>query len=198
MRLLTISSPLAAAMLCLGGCQSRSPESAPAHATAAPAVSAALAPVPDDRPVVRINAGASEPVTDSQGQVWLPDQGFSGGGVIERPGLEIAGTRDPVIYRSEHYSMGAFSWKLPDGPYLVKLHFAETYEDIYGPGERVFSFSVPGREFKDFDVWKAAGGPQRPYVLTVPVTITNGLLEIHFVAQVENPQVNGIEIIPVQ
>ena len=108
---------------------------------------------------VRIKAGKSEPVKDADGNVWLADQGFEGGQTIERPDIQIANTKSPDLYRAEHYSMDSFSWPVPNGKYVVKLHFAETFEGITGPGQRVFSFNVQGREFKDFDVWVKAGGP---------------------------------------
>jgi len=146
--------------------------------------------------VIRIRAGATAPVTDSAGNVWLADQGFEGGDTIERPDAEIAGTKDQVLYRAEHYAMDSFSWPLPNGKYQVKLYFAETYDGITGPGERVFSFSVQGQEFKDFDVWKKAGGPLKAYVETVNVEVANGKLLIKFTSNVENPQINAIEIIP--
>ena len=41
-----------------------------------------------------------------------------------------------------------------------------------------------------------AGGFLRAYVETVNVEITDGKLDITFTANVENPQINGIEIIP--
>lgn len=144
---------------------------------------------------VRIKAGGSG-FTDSEGNVWLGDQGFEGGDTVERPDINISNTTDPALYRSEHYSMDSFSWPLVNGKYLVKLHFCETYENIDGPGQRVFSFKVQDQEFKDFDVWVKAGGPLKAYVLPVPVDITNGKLSITFTANVENPQINGIEIIP--
>jgi len=62
----------------------------------------------------------------------------------------------------------------------------------------VFSFDVEGKTFKDFDVWVKAGGAARAYVETVPVNVTDGQLDIKFTPQIENPQINGIEIIPVQ
>jgi hypothetical protein len=92
--------------------------------------------------------------------------------------------------------MESFSCKVPNGKYIAKLYFAETYEGIYGPGERVFSFKVQGHEFKDFDIWKKAGGPYRAYVQTVPVEVTNGEFRIDFTFQVENPMINAIELIP--
>lgn len=92
--------------------------------------------------------------------------------------------------------MQSFSRDVPNGNYIVKLHFAETFEGIAGPGERVFSFNVQGHEFKDFDVWVKAGGPSRAYIETVPVEVTNGVFRIGFTSKIENPQINAIEIIP--
>jgi len=94
--------------------------------------------------------------------------------------------------------MSSFSWPVPNGKYIVKLHFAETYEGITGPGERVFSFNVQGHEFKDFDVWAKAGGPQIAYVQPVTVDVTDGKLVITFTPQEENPEINGIEILPAE
>ena len=148
------------------------------------------------RPTIRIKTGVSSPITDSSGNVWLPDQGFADGDTIERPELKIENTKDPAIYRAERYSMTAFSQKLPNGKYTVKLHFCETYEGITGVGQRVFSFNVEGKEFKDFDVWAKTGGAQRAYVETVNVDVTDGKLDIQFTPNVENPEINGIEIIP--
>ena len=145
---------------------------------------------------VRIKAGKSEPVKDAEGNVWLADQGFEGGQTIERPDIQIANTKSPDLYRAEHYSMDSFSWPVPNGKYVVKLHFAETFDGITGPGQRVFSFNVQGHEFKDFDVWVKAGGALKAYVETVPVEVTDGKIKITFTPNVENPQINAIEIIP--
>ncbi|MGD8786712.1 MAG: endo-1,4-beta-xylanase, partial [Phycisphaerales bacterium] len=146
---------------------------------------------------IRIKAGLFEPFTDSNGNVWLPDEGFEGGATIDRdPEMEIAGTKDPALFLSEHYAMDSFSCKIPNGKYIAKLYFAETFEGIYGAGDRVFSFNVQGHEFKDFDIWEKAGGPNRAYIETVPVEVTNGEFRIVFTTQIENPAINAIEIIP--
>ena len=108
----------------------------------------------------------------------------------------VTGTKEPGLFTSEHYSMSSFSCKIPNGKYLAKLYFAETYSGIAGPGQRVFSFDVQGHEFKDFDIWVKAGGPYRAYVETVPVEITNGEFRIVFTPKIENPAINAIEIIP--
>jgi Di-glucose binding within endoplasmic reticulum. len=147
-------------------------------------------------PPVRIKAGYFSSFKDSEGNTWLPDQAFTGGETIERPDLEIANTKDPMIYRAERYSMTGFSYPVPNGKYIVKLHFCETFEGIMGPGERVFSFNVEGHDFKDFDVWAKTGGHQRAYIETVPAEVTDGKLDVTFTPNVENPEINGIEILP--
>lgn len=157
----------------------------------------APAAVGDTPKPLRIKAGQSTPFTDSNGNVWQAEQGFEGGAVIGRdPATRIAGTQDPGLFLTEHYSMDAFACKLPNGKYLARLYFAETFEGITGPGQRVFSYSVQGREFKDFDIWARTGGPNRAHIETVPVEVTQGEFRIVFKKQVENPEINAIEILP--
>ena len=79
--------------------------------------------------------------------------------------------------------------------YVARLYFAET-EGVSAAGERVFSFNVHGREFKDFDIWAKAGGSYRAYVETVPVEVTNGTFRVTFTSKVENLAINAIELIP--
>jgi hypothetical protein len=198
---------LAVAVGVLAGCKSND-ACCPATISAAttpPApvsITPPTAPVPPvNQPVpsfaaLRIKAGVAAPFTDSSGNVWLADQGFADGDTVERPDLKIENTKDPAIYHAERYSMSSFSQPVPNGKYVVKLHFAETYEGITGPGQRVFSFTVEGQEFKDFDVWAKAGGGQRAYVETVSVAVADGKLDIAFTPNVENPEINGIEILP--
>lgn len=197
-----LSAPffLALTVFWLAGCQSSQTPSG--GKTTASATVAPVAPVASEKPnalrtAIRIDAGATTNLTDSSGNVWLADQGFTGGEIVTRADdLQIAGTQDPAIYRTEHYDMTAFSWPVPNGKYIVKLHFAETYEGITGAGERVFSFNVEGQQFKDFDVWAKTGGGQRADVETVNVEVTDGKIDITFTPGVQSPEINGIEIIP--
>ena len=145
---------------------------------------------------IRIRAGTTAKHTDENGVVWLADTGFDGGDTIDRTGIAVANTKTPSIYTAERYSMSGFSHAVPNGKYTVKLHFAETYEGIYGVGERVFDFNVEGTEFKGFDVTAKAGGVMKAYVETVAVEVKDGKLDIGFTSKVENPQINALEIIP--
>jgi hypothetical protein len=205
------SLPVIASVV-LAGCQSENnqtsaapaqssmaPSATPAPAAATPApvqLAATSTSVPATATTIRIKAGATAPFKDSSGNVWLPDQGFDGGDTVERPDAPITNTKDPGLYQSEHYSMTSFSCKIPNGKYIAKLHFCETFEGITAKGDRVFSYNVQGHPFKDFDVFDKAGGANKAYVETVPVEVTNGVFKIDFTSNVENPQINAIEITP--
>lgn len=108
----------------------------------------------------------------------------------------VTGTEDPGLFLSEHWGMTAFSHKLPNGKYLANLYFAETYSGIRGEGQRVFTLNVQGKEFKDFDIWKKAGGFQKAYIESVPVEVTDGEFRISFTQKVQSPAIKAIEIIP--
>lgn len=184
------SAPAAAA-------PAQTPVVAPAASTPAPAATvAAAAPATGKPAIIRIKAAATSPFTDSSGNVWKAEEGFEGGSVISRDGTEIANTKDSGLFNSEHYGMDSFSCDLPNGNYIAKLYFAETFEGITGPGQRVFSFNVQGHEFKDFDIWAKAGGPNRAYIETVPVEVKDGKFKITFTSNIENPEITAIEIIP--
>ena len=155
--------------------------------------------------VLRINCGATESYTDKAGNTWLADQsmdtgkewGAINGLTIDRGDISITGTDDPKIYQTERYSMEGYKFTVPNGKYTVRLHFAETYDGITAEGQRIFSVSINGQTvLKDFDPFKEAGGYQKPVVKTVEdVTVTNGQLAIGFTVNIQNPEINGIEIL---
>lgn len=108
----------------------------------------------------------------------------------------IEGTKEQGLFLSEHWGMTGFSQKVPNGKYLVKLYFAETYQGITAVGQRVFSFSAHGKDFKDFDIWEKAGGARRAYIESVPVEVTDGAVRVTFTRKTDNPAIKAIEIIP--
>ena len=174
---LCLSGVLLAAGLAFTGCQTGSGGGTSANA-------------------IRMNAGASVPYTDPAGHLWLPDQGFVGGKTVDRGNINVAGTQNPVIYRTEHYGMSSFSQPVPNGAYTVKLHFAETYEKVTQKGQRVFSVKLGGTELKDLDVVARAGATKTAWVQTFPVTVTDGKFDITFTPGLQKPEINGIEILP--
>jgi len=175
---------------------------APAQPVVTPAPDATAAPdAPAATPVavtppVRIHCGATDKLTDSAGNVWLADEGFADGDTFGVDDAVITNTPDSALYQTERFGMTAYSFAVPNGKYTVKLLFAEIYSGINGPGDRVFSFNVQGHDFKDFDIWVKAGGPNKAYVESVNVEVTDGKLNITFTPGVENPKISGIEILP--
>ena len=155
--------------------------------------------------ILRINCGATEPYTDKAGNVWLADQsmetgkkwGAENGLTVDRGDLGITGTDAPKIYETERYSMEGYKFTIPNGKYTVRLFFAETYDGITAEGERVFSVSINGKTvLNDFDPFKEAGGYEKPVVKTIKdVDVTNDQLDIGFTMNIQNPEINGIEII---
>jgi enterochelin esterase-like enzyme len=164
----------------------------------------AVAPEPGKKFVLRVDCGAFAPYKDKLGNVWAADQelgagktwGADDGMTIEREGVGITGTDLVRIYETERYSMNSYKFTVPNGKYTVRLHFAETFEGITGPGERVFSVSVPGQEvLKDLDLFKTVGF-LKPLVKEYKgVSVENGQLVIGFTPNIENPQICGIEIL---
>ena len=161
-------------------------------------------PEPVARMAIRVNCGATESYTDKAGNTWAADQlwetgrtwGADGGLTVDRGSLGITGTDAPRVYELERYSMSSYKFTVPNGKYTVRLHFAETFEGIMGPGERVFSVSVPGQEvLKDLDLFKTVGF-LKPLVKEYrSVSVENGQLMIGFTPNIENPQICGIEIV---
>ena len=156
--------------------------------------------------VLRVNAGDPKPFKDKAGNVWQPDKeykkgggyGFVSGDTIDRGAdMKITGTNDPHIYQTEHWSMDSFIAEVPNGKYTVRLHFAETYEGIDSEGPRVYDVKIQGAVvLKDFDIQKTAGGVQKALMKEFKgIAVGNGILKIDFVSKLQNPEVNGIEII---
>ena len=147
----------------------------------------------------RLPDGAGGPVADRRNRTETStrrDQANASPGNAGASAPTIAGTKEQGLFQSEHWGMTAFSQKVPNGKYLVKLYFAETYQGITGAGQRVFTFNVQGKEFKDFDIWEKAEGFRRAYIESVPVEVTKGELRITFTRQADNPAIKAIEIIP--
>ncbi|MDP6634245.1 MAG: malectin domain-containing carbohydrate-binding protein [Phycisphaerae bacterium] len=156
------------------------------------------------KPVYSINCGADEIYVDAAGKTWLADQeksdkldwGVVGGEVVLRDIVEIPGTQAPMVYLNECYSMAGYVFKLAPGKYTVRLHFAETFEGITAEGERVFDVSINEKVvLKDFDVFKEAGGAFKPVIKEIKGVEVADKLAIDFTTNVQNPEINGIEIL---
>jgi beta-galactosidase len=97
------------------------------------------------------------------------------------PAMEIDGTDDDELYRSESWgdaeNLEFVFDGLPKGPARVTLRFAEV--TLSGPGRRVFDVAVNGRTvLKDFDVAAVADGIRKAIDRVFDVEAPDGIVRI--------------------
>ena len=152
--------------------------------------------------VIRVNCGSALAYTDPEGHGWFADReyaeggfGYVGGGTVHRGPIAIEGTDNPEIYRSELWGQKSYHITVPNGKYLVRLHWAETYG--LGPGGRTFDVVVEGETvLKDFDATREAGGLKKAVVREFEVAVPDGVLDIEFPHKEDvTPMINAIEVI---
>jgi Malectin domain len=66
-----------------------------------------------------------EAYNDTQGRLWMKDKYFDGGNVYFDGGKQISGTADDQIYQGERWGTFSYEIPIPEGDYVVALHFAE-------------------------------------------------------------------------
>jgi subtilisin family serine protease len=143
---------------------------------------------------IRVNAGGGS-YTDPTGNVWAADNGFNTSATYPT-GSAIANTTTPILYQTERYSSSTLQYtaSVPNGAYAVTLKFAEIYET--GAGQRVFNIAINGSTVQtNFDVFAAAGGPNRAVDRTYDVNVTNGQIVVALIPVVSNPKISAIEIV---
>ena len=134
------------------------------------------------------NSGGAQYV-NSAGVTYVADSKYSGGNVGKTTSA-ISGTVEDTIYQTERY--GNFSYSIPvaNGNYNVTLKSAETY--FAASGKRVFSVKINGQSaISNLDLY-AKVGKIAAYDVVIPASVTNGILSIQFVSQVNNAKVSGI------
>jgi len=90
-----------------------------------------------------------------------------------------------------------WTFDLPNGNYLVRLYCGNGFSGTSGAGQRVFDVLVEGQVVTDNLDLSAQFGHQVGVMLEYPVALTDGTLNLSFSAEVENPTMNGIEILSI-
>jgi hypothetical protein len=143
--------------------------------------------------VLRINCGGDDYVAPD-GTEWSRDRCWLGGSRAEIAEPIDQTDADP-LYQTERWFRTSsephgYSIPVPAGHYTVQLHFTETGSQESIP-ERRFDVVVEHEE-----VAKNYRPPRRaPDVITVPVDVMDGFLNIRFRTRVENPQLSAIEVV---
>lgn len=155
---------------------------------------AGLPAVAQTQAAVRVNCGGAE-YTDSKGQVWQADTGFTGG-LLDSIDTPVGGTPDPALFQTFRWDPTSYSFKVANGNYQLNLYFAEANTNGEAIGARVFNVSVQGTVvFPDFDIFSEVGA-NTALIKTTTATVTNGTLTIGFThVSGLNPKISAIEIL---
>ncbi|HEV7301052.1 MAG TPA: malectin domain-containing carbohydrate-binding protein [Tepidisphaeraceae bacterium] len=150
-------------------------------------------PTPTGAVTERTNA-TSTAIKMGDGRVFSAASGFTGG-TESSYGYEVANTTDDTLYTTRRWGKDfGFARSVPNGTYNVTLYFAEP---VYsGNGKRVFDvFAENGKVLADFDL-HAVGGAKSAIARTIPVTVTDGQLNLRFLAKADNAIVSAVMIAP--
>jgi hypothetical protein len=150
---------------------------------------------------VRIVARARN-YTDQRGRVWGADRYFSHGFAVPRS-EPVSNTADPEMFQAERFGNFRYTIPVTEGRYTVNLQFAETWfgqgkPGAGGAGSRMFDVYCNGAALlRNFDMFRAAGGPQRAIEKSFHGIAPNaqGKIELWFVPIVNYACVNAIEVV---
>lgn len=108
-------------------------------------------------------------------------------------GLQINGTDEDEIFRSEKYGLATYTVRVPNGNYKVKLMFAENY--FTQAGKRIFSvFLENSRVINQLDIFSEAGANTALIKEFNNIAVNDGKIDLHFVTHLDKPLINGIVI----
>ncbi|WP_162343342.1 malectin domain-containing carbohydrate-binding protein, partial [Cyclobacterium salsum] len=172
----------------------------------------------DEQVILRINAGGGILADESTNTDWKSNN-IAGATSNEffsvNTGKISNNTFDPInrhssipsyisdqlyaqIFSTERYSgLQSMQYQIPieNGDYLVKLYMGNGYDGTSQPGQRVFDILVEGQTVISQLDLAAKFGHKVGGMEQIPVSVTDGELNIDFQKSIENPLINGIEII---
>ncbi|MCU7548260.1 DNRLRE domain-containing protein [Chitinophagaceae bacterium LB-8] len=155
----------------------------------------------------RIKSGSSSNVTVN-GNTWVSDVPYAFDNLepfTNSQLTQISATDEDALYLIEQSSNAdkkPFRYEIPiaNGSYVVRLHFAEIYWGnpgaglVGGPGSRVMSVNVENQpKLINFDVAQQVGSASA-LIKNIPVTVSDGKLNIDFSATVNRPMVCAVEV----
>ncbi len=149
----------------------------------------------------RVNAGGPSLQASDGGPDWAGDSGFvTGGNAAAWPftlpvDASVPASTPPGVFATERWHATNWDFRVAAGKSVtVRLYFANQCGCTSARGQRQFDVSVDGTLVLDnFDIVAAVGdkrGTMRAFTVT-----SDGNVDIDLTHVVENPLVNGIEII---
>jgi hypothetical protein len=172
-------------------------------------------------PIIRINAGGALVTASDGGPDWEDNTTLTGDSYTVTSGTSFSAVS--MFYSERDVSIPSyidnatydgvmkiqrsngdpaypyiFSIAIPNGNYIANLYFANLYNGTRDPGERMFSVNLEDvQRLTDFDP-SAEFGHRKAGLVQLNVTVTDGVLEIEFLNNIENPLINAIEILGIQ
>jgi beta-glucanase (GH16 family) len=105
--------------------------------------------------------------------------------------LHTNNTEYDYVYRSERYGLAAYKIRVPPGSYSATLMFAENY--FTQTGRRIFDVYVEGKRVIDnLDIFSQLGTNYAYELKAENILCLDGIIDIHFSSEIENPLINGI------
>ena len=173
-----------------------------------------------EQPVVlhRVNAGGPATPSIDNEMDWQEDSSANNTTYLLQPGTNqtyssgkisysagVDQTATPVsIFDTERFDGTAgepnlsYSFPVPEvGDYEIRLYMGNGYDGTSQPEQRIFDVSIEGivhPELDNLDL-SATFGHQVGGVITKMVEVTDGSIDVVFIHNVENPLINGIEIL---
>ena len=164
----------------------------------------------------RVNAGGEEIAATDGDIAWSTDTASNNSSFLANPGsnntasfpvvgpgASVPATVPDAIFDTERWDASGgsemqWAFDVPeDGLYEVRLYMGNGFNGTSEPGERVFDVAIEGsvpEELDDIDLVEQFGH-ETGGVINNTVTVTDGTLNLEFIHSVENPLVNGIEIV---
>ena len=104
------------------------------------------------------------------------------------------------LFAEERYDLNegeemTYSFPVENGNYAVNLYLGNSYVRTNDPGDRVYDIQIEGNVIKDNLDLVTEFGHQKGGMLSFEVLVQDGVLNITFLHEVENPLINAIEVI---
>ncbi|MBX0324349.1 choice-of-anchor D domain-containing protein [Halomicroarcula sp. F13] len=158
---------------------------------------------PTEEVVLAVNAGGSN-YTTADGVQYVNSSKtdvVTSGNTFEVTN-EITNTTDDPLYQTELYGGGSnappepnISAPVADGTYEVTLQFAELFQS--SEDARLFDVYVEGEQvLNDYDIY-AEAGQFNATDKTYTVVVTDGELNVDFVAEVDNAKIGAVKVVRV-
>ncbi|MBW7888528.1 MAG: family 16 glycosylhydrolase [Bacteroidetes bacterium] len=143
---------------------------------------------------IKINCGGAAYKEYLPDQYWSPavEYGCLDGTFYQNTN-SISGAINSAVYNSELNGSVKYRIRVPNGTYTVILMMAENY--FTSAGKRIFSIDIEDSTVEaNLDLYSKIGYAKQYQKAVSNVLVTDGILDIHFTATIDNAVVNGIQI----